>query len=180
MPRNTEPARGDEEWIALGRVAATHALRGEVRVRLYNPDSTALDSAESVLLRLRDGSEVEHAIRSLRPHKNGWLATFEGCASIDAAEPLVGAELLVRRADLPELGPDEVYHFQLVDLRVQTADGRDLGRVAEVLDLPAHPVCVVRDGAREIMIPFVTEIVDSVDLEAGLLVVTPPPGLIDA
>lgn len=178
MPRETHHARGDEP-IALGRVAGTHALRGEVRLRLYNPDSAALDRGVAVQLRLRDGREVERTIRALRPHKNALLVTFDGCASIEAAEELVGAEVLVAASALPSLGPDEVYHFQLVGLAVRTADGRPLGRVVEVSDNPAHPVCVVRDGGREVLLPFVPEFVVEVDVVAGVMVVQPPPGLID-
>jgi len=178
VTRHPEPPPRDG-YVALGRVTATHALRGEVRLRLYNPDSTALDDAETVLLRLRDGSEARHTVRSLRPHKNGLLATFAGYDSIEAAEPLVGAEILMPVADLPPLAPGEVYHFQLVGLAVRCADGREIGRVTEVLDLPGHPVCVVRDGAREVMIPFVDAIVTDVDLDAGCLCIDPPAGLVD-
>lgn len=170
----------DSEEIALGRIVATHALRGEVRLRLYNPHSTALDRGMAVQLRLRDGRTVERSIRSLRPHKNAVLVTFVGCDTIEAAEELVGAELRVGTDVLPPLDPNEVYHFQLVGLRVYTADGAFVGAVAEVMDLPGHPVCVVRDGAREALIPFVPAFVADVDLGAGTMTITPPPGLLDA
>lgn len=169
----------DREAIALGRIVATHALRGELRLRLYNPNSTALDRGMVVQLRLRDGSTVDRTIRTLRPHKNAMLVTFAGCDTIEAAERLVGAELSIAPDMLPPLDPDEVYHFQLVGLRVHTADGVFVGSVAEVMDIPGHPVCVVRDGAREALIPFVPAFVADVDLDAGTMTITPPPGLLD-
>jgi len=133
----------------------------------------------TVQLRRRDGSESEHVIHALRPHKTFQLVTFEGFDSIDAAEALIGAELSVPADALPALGPDEIYHFQLVGLDVRTVDGRAVGRIVEIIDMPAHAVCVVRDGARETLVPYVSEIIHEVDVDANLLVIDPPPGLIE-
>ena len=44
--------------------------------------------------------------------------------------------------------------------------GAALGRVKEVLDLPAHPVLVL-DGDRERLVPLVPERLVTVDLDAG-------------
>ena len=166
--------------VPLGRISATHDLRGELRARLYNPSSTALDDAEHGVLRFADGSVEERRLVAVRNHKPGLLLVqLDGCTSIDDAEPLVGAEILLPYTELPELGADEVYHFQLIGLRVETTDGRDLGRIAEVMDLAAHAVCVVRGHGREILIPFVDAFVRDVDLANGRMLVEPVPGLID-
>lgn len=181
MPSAGTPdaAASDSGRIALGRIVGTHALRGEVRIHLYNPDSATLAGVDSVELRHADGRRERRRISGVRPHKRVALARLEGCASIEDAERLVGAEVCVDADALPELGPDELYHFQLVGLAVHTVDGRDLGRVAEVMDLASHAVCVVRDGDREFLIPFVDAIVRDVDLDAGTMRIEPLPGLLD-
>jgi hypothetical protein len=48
------------------------------------------------------------------------ITRLAGIDSIDAAEASIGFEVCVPIDELPELGPDEVYHFQLVGLRVET------------------------------------------------------------
>ena len=59
--------------------------------------------------------------------------------------------------------------------------GDELGRVHEVVHTPAGELLAVRTGdGREVLVPFVSEIVPEVDLEAGKLVVDPPEGLFDA
>jgi len=167
------------ETVAIGRIVGTHALRGEVRIHLYNPDSAALDYVDSVRLHHTDGRRERRGIANVRRHKRVLLARLDGCASIEDAEPLIGTEIHVARNELPELGPDELYHFQLVGMSVHTVDGRDLGRVVEVMDLTAHAVCVVRDGQHEYLIPFVDEIVRESDPETGRMVIDPLPGLLD-
>lgn len=169
----------DAETIPLGKIVGTHALRGEVRIHLYNPDSTTLEEVEEVELRFVDGRRERRVIRNVRPHKRIVLARLDGCSSIDDAERLVGTEIAIDAADLPELGPDEHYHFQLIGMDVTTVDGRALGRVVEVLDLAAHAVCVVRDSEREYLIPFVDEIVRDVDIDNARMVIDPLPGLLD-
>ena len=56
----------------------------------------------------------------------------EWCSSIDSGE-------------LPPIDdPDEFYDHQLEGLRVRTADGRDLGTVAEVLHTAAGELLAIR------------------------------------
>ena len=79
-----------------------------------------------------------------------------------------GAELAVPRAELPELGEDEYYAFQLVGLAVEEEGGRVLGRVAQVLDYPANDVLELDSG---LSLPLVEACVRQVDLTGGRIVV---------
>ena len=116
-----------------------------------------------------------------RVHSGRLLLHFAGVADRSAAEALRGVLLL---ADVdPDARPeddDEWYDHQLVGLDAVRADGTPVGEVREVLHLPGHDVLAVTtpDG-REVLVPFVTEIVPEVDVAANRLVVTPPPGLLD-
>ena len=80
-----------------------------------------------------------------------------------------GAELAVPRATLPALSDqDEFYVFQLVGLRVEQEDGRQLGRVREVLEYPANDVLELDSG---VSLPLVEACVRQVDLAGGRIVV---------
>jgi 16S rRNA processing protein RimM len=109
------------------------------------------------------------------------MLRFEGVADRTAAEGLRGT-LLIAEVDprqTPE-DPEEFYDHQLIDLDVVTADGREVGRIAEVTHLPYQDLLVVRrpDGG-EVLVPFVSEIVPEIDLDEQRAVITPPPGLLD-
>jgi 16S rRNA processing protein RimM len=168
----------DEELIAVGRVVTTHGLRGELRVQTFNPDSTAVRAGAEIILRHR-GRESPHRVLSARPHKRVFLVVLAGCDSIEDAETLVGAEVCVPRKDLPPPGPNEAYHFELEGMTVVTTAGEPLGTVAEVLALGSNDICVVRDGAREHLIPMIADVVKEVDRKARRLVIEPLPGLLD-
>ena len=72
----------------------------------------------------------------------------------------------MRRADLPPTARGEYYFADLVGLAAVNLEGDALGQVAEILELPAHPVLVLR-GERERLVPLVRERLIKVDLDAG-------------
>jgi 16S rRNA processing protein RimM len=164
--------------VALGRVVNTHGVRGELRLLPYNPATEILRAGALVSLGHR-GTTTPTRLASARPHRNFILVTFEGVDSMAAAEEWIGAEVLVAADELPAPRPGEAYHFQLVGLTVQTAAGETVGVVHEMFTTPAHDVCAVRREGREILIPWVPEIVREVDLEGGRIVIEPLPGLLD-
>jgi 16S rRNA processing protein RimM len=89
--------------------------------------------------------------------------------------------LLVDASDVPPSDdPDEFHDTQLMGLVAELTDGTALGEVTDVLHLPHGDVLVVRrEGASELLVPFVKAIVPEVDLATGRLVVDPPEGLLD-
>ncbi len=80
-----------------------------------------------------------------------------------------GTELAVPREQLPPLGEDEYYGFQLVGLSVEEEGGRVLGRVSDVLDYPANDVLELDSG---LLLPLVGACVRQVDLQGGRIVVS--------
>jgi len=57
------------------------------------------------------------------------VARLEGCDDRDQAARLMGAEIAVRREQLPPLPPGEYYWTDLEGLRVVTREGVELGTV---------------------------------------------------
>jgi 16S rRNA processing protein RimM len=165
--------------IALGQIVNTHALRGELRVRLYNPSSTTLAAGMRVALR-RGSVRHDYVISGLRPHRHLALLTLEGCDSITAAEALVGYEVCICEDDLPAAAPGEIYHFQLIGMEVVTITGEQIGTVEEMMTTGSADICVVRGEDREYLIPLIDDVVKTVDREGGRIVIDPLPGLLDS
>jgi 16S rRNA processing protein RimM len=177
MPTGEAPPR-DSPLIAIGRVVTTHGLQGELRIRLFNPDSTAIRPGTELILQ-HERRETRHRVHSVRPHKRVILVVLEGCDSIEQAEVHVGADACIARSELPVLGPDEVYHFELIGMTVVTTSGEELGTVAEVMAAGSSDVCVVRNRAREHLIPMVADVIQQIDRVGQRLVIEPVPGLLD-
>ena len=85
-------------------------------------------------------------------------------------------------SQLPDLGgPDEFRDHQLIGLSVRTCAGDPVGVVTDVLHYGQDLLVVRRpDGPDdEFLVPFVKQMVPEVDLAGGVLVIDPPPGLLD-
>jgi 16S rRNA processing protein RimM len=167
-----------EALIALGQIVNTHATHGELRVRLFNPDSTILAADATVVLR-RGAQQQQRRIVALRPHKHLLLVTLEDCDSMAAAEALIGFEVCVGEDELPPAGPQEVYYYHLVGMTVVTTTGLEVGVVTEVIPIGSNDVCVVRGNASEHLIPLIADVVRNIDREEKRLVIDPLPGLLD-
>ncbi|HEX7127878.1 MAG TPA: ribosome maturation factor RimM [Thermodesulfobacteriota bacterium] len=162
--------------MRLGRLVGIHGLRGELKLRPDNPDSDAVRPGVPLVLEGR-GAARDARVVSVRRHKGALLVRFEGVASVNDAEPLVGSRVLIAREDLPRLPEGEFYWFEVIGLEGVTEDGEPLGRVAEILSGPEHDVYVLRDGSRERLVPAVDDVVVAIDPAAGRIVIRPIEGL---
>ena len=100
-------------------------------------------------------------------------------ADINQVLPLVGRELYVRRSQLPPLADDEFYWFDLIGLRVVTDEGLELGRLENIMETGSNDVYLVRAEGKEYLIPAIEEVVKAIDLDAGVMTISPLEGLLD-
>ena len=168
-----------EDLVVIGRITKPHGIGGEVRVTTFTESPRVFTQYERIYLRLPDGEPRLMKIRTARLHKNGVLLQLENVVDRNRAEELVGAELLIRREWLPEPDEDEYYWIDLIGLQVVTNTGEPLGRVVNLMAGSEDDLLVVKEGEREILLPFRNEIIREVDLNQGRIVVDPPEGLLD-
>jgi 16S rRNA processing protein RimM len=163
--------------VTVGRVIRPHGNRGHVVV-VPESDFAAdrFRPGEPVFVS-RDGSVSTLTVTASREHDGRWVVGFEGVASIDAAETLRGLDLRIPEEALRELGPNAFYVHHLVGCEVRTVGGEKVGAVSRVDLATGVPVLVVQ-ARGEVLIPFVDAICRRVDLEARLIEIDPPEGLI--
>jgi 16S rRNA processing protein RimM len=170
------------QQLRVGRLTKAHGLKGAIKLELYtdDPERRFVPGAE-FSLQVPESSpwHGKHlTLRELRWYNGHPVGFFDGVDDRDAAEGLVKAILWVDQPvdEAPE--PDAWYDHQLVGMAV-VRDGVKVGEVAHVDHLPAQDLLVVTTGRGEVMVPFVSAIVPEVDVEAGAITVTPPPGLFE-
>lgn len=151
-------------------MARAHGIRGEVRVHLHNPASSALDAAEVLFL-----GDREYPIESARPVAGAYLVALAGVPDRTAAEALRGLPVSVARDEL-ELDDGEVLLADLVGCRVELPDGSDWGTVSG-LELGPQDRLVIAQGEVERLLPVVDEFLVEIDVEARRIVVDPPVDL---
>jgi 16S rRNA processing protein RimM len=172
--------------VIVGRVGRPHGVRGDlvIGVRTDEPDlrfavGAVLDASGKPE---PTGDQHTLTVARARWHSGQLLVAFEGVTDRTAAAELTGSWLSVDSAQLPRTDdPDEFRDHELIGLSVRTPDGEQVGVVTDVLHHGQDLLVIKRaDGAgEEYLVPFVKPIVPEVDVDARLLVIDPPPGLLD-
>jgi 16S rRNA processing protein RimM len=167
--------------VIVGRAGRPHGIRGEVviGVRTDEPDLRFAVGAAVDVSTDQDGTGERMTVASVRWHSGQLLVAFDGIADRTVASELTGSWLSVDSSQLPDTGdPEEFRDHELIGLNVRTSGGEPVGVVTDVLHY-GQDLLVVRRTEGEFMVPFVKEIVPEVDIGAGLVVIDPPPGLLD-
>lgn len=159
--------------VTLGRIAGVYGVRGEMRLQSFTRPVANLQQYSDCWI--AQGQGFASRLVEVKPHGAGLIGRLNGpdgslIQDRDVAASLIGAEIQVDRAALPEPEAGEFYWFDLVGLEVRSMEGQSLGRVGSLTSNGAQDVLVVEDGERQRMIPFVQgPIIESVDLEQGLI-----------
>ncbi len=158
--------------LIAGVVGSPRGLKGEVFVNVHTdrPEEVFKTGSE---LRTENPAWPLLTVASAVPSGPRLLVRFEDVDSREDAEAIRGLELLV-----PAEEEDNAwYPHQLAGLEAVDEDGLKLGSVTGLMAAPAHDLLVVRSGGQDVLVPFVTQMVPVVDLEAGRVVLDPPEGL---
>ncbi|GJF33753.1 ribosome maturation factor RimM [Kitasatospora sp. NE20-6] len=167
--------------LVVGRIGRAHGIRGDVSVEVRT-DEPELRLGPGAVLLTDPASAGPLTVESGKVHSGRLLLRFAGVKDRTDAEALRGT-ILIAEVDPEESpdDPDEYYDHQLIGLDVVLSDGTLVGELTEVLHLPYQDLLTVtRPDGTEVLVPFVEQIVPTIDLEEQRAVITPPPGLIDA
>ena len=147
------------EWLHAGRVGRPHGLDGSFHVT--RPNAQLLRDAGHVLI---DDHELKVTRRAGTDRSP--ILRVAGYEDRTAAEALRGKDLMVARAEAPDLGPDEWWAEDLVGCAVHDGE-REVGTVRRLVELPSCEMLEVdRAGGGELLVPLVTDAVREVDLDA--------------
>lgn len=153
--------------MVLGRVGAPFGVQGWLKVQSYTDPPEGIAGYPAWELH-RGASLGRRAVLDWKRAGSGVAVRLQGVDSREAAQALTGAEVRVTRAELPPTAEGEYYWHDLIGLEAFSPQGVPLGRVAGILELPAHAVLVL-EGERERLVPLVKERLAGVDLDAGRL-----------
>ena len=167
-----------KEFLEIGKIVSTSGLKGEVRVQPWCDTPGFLTQFACLYLDAR-GSQAR-VVERARVHKNIVIVKFEGVENVEDAAGLRGKTVYIDRADV-ELEEGECFVQDLIGCTVRDADtGADYGQVYDVRATGANDVYHITfpDG-RVRLIPVISDVVVSTDLEQNRMSIRPLKGLFD-
>lgn len=168
------------QTILIGKVSATHGVRGQLRITSFSGDPGSFTTLRSVMIKKPGGGMESFAVAGATGHGKKIILSLEDFTNINDVLHLVGREVYVLRDQLPELSDDEFYWCDLLGLQVVTEGGELLGKLVDIISTGSNDVYVVQEGGgKEILIPALDDVVLGVDPVAGRMTVSLPEGLLD-
>lgn len=163
--------------LPIGKVVGVHGLKGNLKVVVYAGTPTAFVVDKLIFLRNLSGQNNSYVVEWVGPHKNGLRLSLKEITDRGQAEELIGAEIFIKKSDLPELEDDVYYWFELIGLAVRTTEGQLIGRLDAIIETGSNDVYVVKGKDGETLIPAVESVVLEIDLEKRTMRVALPDGL---
>jgi 16S rRNA processing protein RimM len=165
--------------LQVARIGKPHGIRGEVTVQVLTdaPEDRFVPGTQFVV---EPASAGPLTVESARWNKDILLLAFEEVETRNDAETLRGAKLFIETEELEDDDDDEGwYEHELVGLDVRVG-GNVVGKVSALHTLPVQDLIVVTSNeGKEILVPFVEQIVPEVNVGEGFILVTPPVGLFE-
>lgn len=168
-----------EQFLRVGVISSTHGIRGEVKVYPTTDDPERfLDLDEVILDTGREHKILE--IEGVKFFKNQVILKFKGYDNINDIEKYLKKDLLVDREHAVELGANENFIADLIDMEVVTDEGKVLGTLTDVIETGANDVYAVKTPeGKEILLPAIRDCILDVNVDEKRMTVHVMEGLLD-
>jgi len=171
--------------VRVARIGKPHGIRGEVTVEVFTDSPESRFAVGNVLtLELPAGVDFEIervTVEAARWNKSILLLKFMELSDRNAAEALRNAELHAPAED-PLDDREGWYASDLMGLAVHEGSygGPKIGEVSNLITGAAQDLLEIRlpEGG-EVLVPFVEDIVPEINEEKRVIIILPPPGLLE-
>jgi 16S rRNA processing protein RimM len=171
------------EYLVVATVRRPHGVRGEivVAVETDRPDAV-FRTGRTLWLGDAAGRPLGGSltIEKARPLPDGMLLRVrEHSDRTPELESLRGSSLMIVSTEASPRTGDEVHYRELRGMAVFHREER-VGVVQSIMETPGGELLVVRRSTgKELLIPFVKQMVTSVDRDARRIDIDPPDGLLE-
>ena len=173
------------EWLVVGLITSCHGIKGQLKVKSLTDFEERFIKPGMRWVQKENEPPLEIKLTSgfRQPGRATFIISLEGINSRNDAEQLKKFKILVKTDNLPRLQKEEFHLLELINLQVKTLENEKLKIIGKVLDLENEKnnllVIQLFKNQKEVLIPFVEEIVPLVDIKNNFLIINPPNGLLE-
>ena len=175
----------NEEWLVIGVVTSSHGVAGKLNIKSLSDFKERFTKPGMRWIQKHNEEPIPCKLISgfQKPGKESFIISLEGIKNRNDADNLKKYKLLVKSNDIPKLKDNEFHLNQLLDLDVKLFVEGEIKIIGKVVDLITenNNLLVIRllQNNKNVLIPFVKEIVTTIDRKNKYLVINPPKGLLD-
>ncbi len=165
-----------EEFAIVSKILDSFGLKGEAKCSIETDILENITKQKAFYLR-KGEKRLFMEVEYIKLHHKGVIVKFKGIDTPEAVKYFRGWFLEVRYEDLVPLEKGKFYRFELIGMKVCSAEGKEIGVVEDIMATAAHDIYVVKaEGNREVLIPSV--FVKSIEKNKNLITVEVPEGLV--
>ncbi|MBN1827617.1 MAG: 16S rRNA processing protein RimM [Deltaproteobacteria bacterium] len=161
-----------KDLLEIGKIVKPCGFKGRLRVYSYLQSKESLRTLDEVIIADRGGENKSYRVRGVSFQGSCFILDCEGIEDVDGASALRGCPVFMFSDKLNVLPDGEYYWKDLIGLSVITDKGDRLGAITSIIPTGSNDVYVVGSGEREVLIPALTDVILSVDLDKGVVVVS--------
>ena len=175
----------NDDWLVIGVITSSHGVEGKLNIKSLSDFKERFTQPGKRWIQKNKEAPIPYNLISgfQKPGKESFVIALEGIKDRNEADNLKRYKLLVKNNDIPKLKDNEFHLNQLIDLEVKLDIENKLKVIGKVVDLLTenNNLIVIRlnKNNRNVLIPFVKEIVTTIDIKNKYLVIDPPKGLLD-
>jgi 16S rRNA processing protein RimM len=167
----------EKNLFPIGRVVKPHGVKGKMKVVYFGEDLHRFSSYREIFIEDEKSGLESYEILEVIPQPPRLILRLKGIEKIEQPEPLIGKRILIEKEALPELEEGEYYWADLLGIKVETQEGKRIGKVKEIFPTGAHDVYVVEGKRGDIFLPAIEEVIQSINLKKRVMKVVRMEGL---
>ena len=173
------------EWLVVGLITSPHGINGQIKVKSLSDFEERFTKPGKRWIQKEKEMPLEFKLISgfKQPGKECFIISFKGINNRNQAEKLKACKVLVKSNDIPKLREEEFHLSELVNLQVKISEGNQFETIGNVINLQNEKnnllVIKLQKNNKEVLVPFVKEIVPVVDIKNKFIIITPPLGLLE-
>jgi len=163
----------ESEFITIGEILAPSGVKGKLKVKIVTDFPQRFTPSSKIYV---NGQPM--SIETTEWHRGTAIIKLNTIDSTEDAQKLRGQSIEIHHSQVYSLPEGQYYHFQLIGLEVWTTQEELLGNITEILTANSNDNYVVNGAKGEILIPAIEDVVKSIDLNKGRIVIEPIEGLL--
>jgi 16S rRNA processing protein RimM len=167
------------DLIAIGRISKPIGTQGELKVLPLTDTIQRFVGLQSVWVGCDEMAVDLVEISAVRVDAKQIVVSLQGVESVHEAEKFRNAYIFIPKEKIVTLQPGSYFMDDVLGCEVVTDEQKLVGNITDLLSLPANDVWVVRNGAKEILIPAVKAIIRKVDIKTKRITIHALEGLLD-
>ena len=165
-------------YIAIGKIIQTHGIRGQLKAIPYSGIAERFSDLKTVYIE-SDAGMIGFVLEKMHIIDNATLMKLSGVDSREQAQALLKKELWVPETQKVLLSENSFFIHDLIGLSVFDIHAQYIGKLEDVWQSAGNDIYVVRNDGKEVLIPAVSEFIETVDIAAGRMTVRLIEGMAD-